>query len=183
VLRTETQIAGTLTRTALFGPDDMPTVRAIQHGYAIQRLSEYAGLRPPPPAPAPVFPVWDQQRALSADFVGYLNFLLGLVDPHPSEAALYERFAKIGIGAGRPWQPERLSADVLSAIGAGVEHGLNDIEARASHTTSSLGLFGYASSSKMTTSLALSPPTWGSTAKWPKKLSTAAAGSMTTGTS
>src|SRR3954447_15262807 len=26
-------------------------VRAIQHGYAIQPLSEYAGLRPPPPVP------------------------------------------------------------------------------------------------------------------------------------
>src|SRR4051812_33723089 len=44
VLRTETRIAGTLTRTALFGADDMPTVRMIQHGYAIQPLSEYAGL-------------------------------------------------------------------------------------------------------------------------------------------
>ena len=142
VLRTETQIAGTLTRTALFGSDDMPKVRAIQHGYAIQRLSEYAGLRPPPPVPPRVFPAWDQQRALSADFIGYLNFLLGFVDPHPSEAALYERFAGIGIGAGQPWQPEKMPADVLAAIGAGVEHGLDDIEAQASHTTSSLGLFG-----------------------------------------
>jgi hypothetical protein len=47
VLRSETRLAGTLTRTALFGSEDMPNVRAIQHGYAIQPLSEYAGLRPP----------------------------------------------------------------------------------------------------------------------------------------
>jgi hypothetical protein len=142
VLRTETQIAGTLTRTALFGADDMPTVRAIQHGYAIQPLSEYAGLRPPPPVASLAFPAWDQPRALSADFIAYLNFMLGLVDPNPSETPLYQRLAGIGIGAGRPWQPENVPAEVLTAIGAGVEHGLKDIEERVSHTTSSIGLFG-----------------------------------------
>ena len=142
VLRTETQLAGTLTRTALFGADDMPNVRAIQHGYAIQPLSEYAGLRPPPPVPSPAFPAWDHQRALSADFIAYLNFLLGLIEPHPSEASLYERFSGIGIGAGRRWQPENVPSEVLSAIEAGIKHGLSDIDERASHTTSSIGLFG-----------------------------------------
>ncbi len=142
VLRSETQIAGTLTRTALFGAQDMPNVRAIQHGYAIQPLSEYAGLRPPPPVPNPAFPAWDEHRALSAGFIGYLNFLLGLVEPHPSEAAVYERFAAIGIGAGRPWRPEDTPPEVLAAIEAGVKQGLVDIDEKASHTTSSLGLFG-----------------------------------------
>src|SRR3954466_7288437 len=85
MLRSETRFAGTLTRTALFGSDDMPSVREIQHGYAIQPLSEYAGLRPPPPVPSLPFPA-DEARALSADFVGYLNVLLELIDPHPSEA-------------------------------------------------------------------------------------------------
>jgi hypothetical protein len=142
VLRTETQIAGTLTRTALFGAEDMPNVRAIQHGYAIQPLSEYAGLRPPPPAPTPGFPVWDEQRALSSGFIGYLNFLLNFVEPHPSEAALYDRLAGIGIVPGRAWRPEDAPADVLTAIETGVKHGLADIDAQASHTTSSLGIFG-----------------------------------------
>ncbi len=142
ILRTESEIAGTLTRTALFGRDDMPTVRAIQHGYAIQPLSEYAGLRPPAPVPVPVFPVWDEGRALSADFIGYLNFLLTLIEPHPSEQALYERFAGIGIGAGRRWRPEEVPADVLESIGAGVNNGLSDIGEKASHTVSSIGIFG-----------------------------------------
>ena len=142
VLRTETQLAGTLTRTALFGADDMPVVRAIQHGYQIQPLSEYAGLRPPPPVRDPVFPVWSEERALSAGFVGYLNFLLTLVQPHPSERELYARLAGIGIGAGRRWAPEAIPADVLAAIELGVKQGLADVDEKASHTTSSLGIFG-----------------------------------------
>jgi hypothetical protein len=142
VLRCETGLAGTLTRTALFGAADMPHVRAIQHGYVIQPLSEYAGLRPPPPAPAPVFPEWNEQRALSSHFVSYLNFLLDFVEPHPSEAELYERLAGIGIGAGRPWRPEELPPDVLAGIEEGAKQGLADIDAQASHTTSSIGIFG-----------------------------------------
>ena len=142
VLRTETQLAGTLTRTALFGAEDMPNVRAIQHGYSIQPLSEFAGLRPPPPTPPIEFPEWNEERALSAGFIGYLNFLLGLVEPHPSEAALYERFARIGIGAGNDWRPEDQQPEILAAIEAGAKQGLADIDAKAATTTSSLGLFG-----------------------------------------
>jgi len=142
VLRPETQLAGTLTRTALFGSEDMPNVRAIQHGYAIQPLSEYAGLRPPPPVPTPVFPEWNEQRALSPDFVGYLNFLLQFIQPHPSEAELYARLAGIGVGRGRGWRPEDVPPDVLAAIGAGAQQGLAEIQEEASQTTSSIGIFG-----------------------------------------
>jgi hypothetical protein len=93
---------GTLTRTALFGADDMPNVRAIQHGYAIQSLSEYAGLRPPPPVPSPVSPAWDEQRALSSGFYRLSQLFAWLRRAASSEVALYERFAGIGISAGRP---------------------------------------------------------------------------------
>ena len=92
--------------------------------------------------PPPAFPAWDDQRALSADFIGYLNFLLGLIERHPSEAALYERFAGIGIRAARAWQPENAPADVLDAIQAGVTKGLAEIDHQVSRTTSSIGLFG-----------------------------------------
>jgi hypothetical protein len=142
VLRCETDVAGTLTRTALFGADDVPNVRRIQHGYAIQSLSEYAGLRPPPPLAPLVCPPWDEQRALSSGFIGYLNFLLGLVAPHPSETALYQRFRDIGIAPGRPWRPERVPPATLAAIDAGVTAGLAAIADKAAHTTSSIGLFG-----------------------------------------
>src|SRR3954468_13661221 len=142
VLRCETDVAGTLTRTALFGAEDLPNVRRLQRGYAVQSLSEYAGLRPPPPVASLECPPWDEQRAVSSGFIGYLNFLLGLVAPHPSETALYERFAKIGIAPGRPRRPEDVAPAVLAAIEAGVKDGLAAIADTASHTTSSIGIFG-----------------------------------------
>ena len=93
--------------------------------------------------PPPAFPAWDDQRALSADFIGYLNFLVGLEsENHPSEAALYERFAGIGSSRCTAWQPENAPADVLDAIQAGVTKGLAEIDHQVSRTTSSIGLFG-----------------------------------------
>ena len=142
VLRSESEIAGTLTRTALFGADDLPNVRRIQHGYALQRLSEYAGWRPPPPVPTLACPPWDERRALSSGFIGYLNFLLTMVAPHPSETALYERLGGIGIAPGRPWRPEHVPPALLAAIEAGVRDGLAAIAEKAAHTTSSIGIFG-----------------------------------------
>jgi hypothetical protein len=135
VLRCETDVAGTLTRTALFGAEDLPNVRRIQHGYAVQSMSEYAGLRPPPPLAPLVCPPWDEQRALSSGFIGYLNFLLGLLAPHPSETALYQRFRSIGIAPGHAWRPERVPPATLAAIDAGVNDGLarDRREGRAYH--------------------------------------------------
>jgi hypothetical protein len=142
VLRSETRIAGTLTRTALFGADDLPNVRDIQARYMIRPLSEFAAQRPPAQAPTLRFPPWHEQRALSAGFIGYLNFLLDLVAPRPDEASLYARFTEIGIGAGRHWDPAAVPPGTLAAIEAGLRDGLDDIAAKAARTTSSLGLFG-----------------------------------------
>lgn len=63
MIRSETELTATLTRTALFGPDDMPGVRAVQHGFRITPLSEYAGLVPPPPAGHLEYSPWSGRSA------------------------------------------------------------------------------------------------------------------------
>lgn len=121
--------------------------------------------------------------ALSSDFIGYLNFLLGLVEPHPSEAELYERFARIGIGAGRRWHPEVVPGEMLAAIQSGIAHGLSDIDERVSHTTSSIGLFGsrqQLGDDYLTRAVAANMSIYGQVAEEP---STAAADWTPTGTS
>ena len=68
--------------------------------------------------------------------------MLGFVEPHPSEAELYERLARIGIGAGRGWRPEDVPPKIPAAIDDGAKQGLADIDGQASRTTSSIGIFG-----------------------------------------
>lgn len=143
VFRAETDIIGTLTRTSIDGESDVPNVRALQQQYVLMPMSEFAGQQPPPPAPAVAFPKWDEKKALSAGFIGYLNFLLQFGQPiHPSEAAMMERFAKIGIGAGKAFDPARLDTALLAAIEQGAQDGFAAIKEFAAKQTSSANLFG-----------------------------------------
>jgi hypothetical protein len=143
VFRSETDIIGTLTRTSIDGEADVPNVRALQQQYVLMPLSEFAGQQPPPPARAIEFPLWDEKQALSAGFIGYLNFLLQFCQPiHPSETALMARFAKIGIGAGKAFEPAKLDPALLKAIEQGAQDGLAAIKEFAAKQTSATTLFG-----------------------------------------
>lgn len=143
VIRSETEFTATLTRTALYAPDDMPAVRAVQHGYRITPLSEYAGLIPPPPAPEVDFPVWDEEKALSGTgMVEYLDFILRFVSPVPAERDLYGRLARIGIGPDATSGQRSPGAEVVAAIDAGARQGVADIEEALANQHSSHGIFG-----------------------------------------
>jgi hypothetical protein len=142
VFRSETQLIGTLTRTAWTGPEDRDGLVAMQQQYRIRPLSEYTGGKPPNPAPALQFPAWDEARASSVSFIAYLNFLLQFAPPVASESAALERFAKIGIGPGHAFDPGALNPAVRRAIEAGVTDAGQQLEARIAATTSSVELFG-----------------------------------------
>jgi hypothetical protein len=143
VINCETDIAGTLTRTALHGPGDVANVRALQAQYKLQTLSAFLGRPAPPAAPAISFPPYDPAKARTHDFIGYLNFLLQFAEPpHPSEVALRKRFETIGVGPGRPWDAAKVEPQVLAAIDAGVTDGATELKATSDKTHSSNGLFG-----------------------------------------
>ena len=87
--------------------------------------------------------MWDEKKALSAGFIGYMNFLLQFCRPiHPSETALMERFAQIGIAPGKAFEPAKLEPALLAAIEQGAQDGLAAIQAFAATQTSSASLFG-----------------------------------------
>jgi hypothetical protein len=143
VFKAETDIVGTLTRTALQGPDDVPNVKAIQTQYRLQPLSAFLKQPAPPAAPAIDFPPYDKARARTHDFIGYLNFLLQFAEPPvASEVAIRKRFEKIGIGPGKPWDASKVDPATLAAIDAGVKDGQAEIDALAAKTFSTNGLFG-----------------------------------------
>jgi hypothetical protein len=124
VFRSETDFVVALGRTALDGPADVKNVQPIQQQYKLTPLSAFGHKAPPPPVVAVSFPTWNQARATSIDFIAYLNFLLQFTQPgNPSETELMQRFAKIGIGAGKPFDAAKLDAPTREAIAQGVEDG------------------------------------------------------------
>lgn len=143
IFHAETDIVGTLTRTSLNGPDDVEKLKALQAQYKLQSLSGFLGRPTPRPAPAVSFPPYDPSKARTHDFVEYLNFFLQFAEPpHLSEISLRKRFEKIGIGPGKPWDASKVDPQTLAAIDAGVKDGQAELEAAASKTLSSNGLFG-----------------------------------------
>jgi len=121
VIRSETQFVFVLFRTQLFEPADIEKVKAIQAGYKVQALSAFLG------QPAPSVTVVDFLKPLSAEeektspaFFNQLNFVLQFCPTHPSEVDLMARFAKIGVGAGRPFDTAALSSDMRAAIEGGI---------------------------------------------------------------
>ncbi|WP_433784685.1 DUF1254 domain-containing protein [Actinomycetospora sp. CA-101289] len=142
VFRSETELIGCLGRTSLDGPEDLPNVQALQQQYTLTPLHEIAGIPSPPPAPPVDWPAWDEQAAVTRDFIAYLNFLLQFCRPDPSEADLLARFARAGIAAGRSFDPGALTADQLAAVDAGVAQGRQTLADSMHATHSSIGLFG-----------------------------------------
>ena len=142
VFHSETEFVGTLTRTQLDGPDDLSAMQAVQAQYKLTPLSQFTGRTAPPPAPPIVWPVWDAKRAEGIDFISYLNALLPFIPTVSSEKAMFARFAKIGIGPGKQFDPAKLDAVTLAAIEQGVADGSKQLKEQALAQTSSKELFG-----------------------------------------
>ncbi len=143
VFRSETDFILTLGRTALNGPGDVKAMQAIQKQYRLTPLSSFEHTEAPPPVPTLAFPKWDEAKATSIDFITYLNFLLQFAQPPaPSEVELLQRFSKIGIAPGKPFDASTLSADTRQAIQGGVADGKAALADAEKHTTSSYDIFG-----------------------------------------
>ncbi|MGV0874134.1 DUF1254 domain-containing protein [Mycolicibacterium sp. XJ879] len=122
VIRFDTQLGSVIYRTQLFGPADLPNVEEIQAGYTATPLSAY--LNQPAPEPAPpidfVPPLRPDQQRTSPQFFEILGFTLRSMPTLPEEKELRERFASIGIGPDGDFEADKLSAQMRSAVQAGM---------------------------------------------------------------
>jgi hypothetical protein len=142
VFHAETEIVMTLTRTGVDGADDIPAMKAVQAGYKLTPLSAFVGTPAPAAPPTVDWPVWDKAKADGLGFIGYLNFLLQFMPPIPSEVEMLARFARIGIGAGRPFDADSLAPEVRAAMEAGIGDAVAAFKARLATETVSMHLFG-----------------------------------------
>src|SRR6202044_2731263 len=122
VFRSETELAFPGYRTQLFNPGDLDNVKKVQAGYKVQTLSAFLGQAAPQAAPAIDFikPLTAAEQRTSPEFFNILNFVLRLCPTVPSEIALMERFAKIGVGAGKTFDVAKLSPEMKTAFEQGM---------------------------------------------------------------
>jgi hypothetical protein len=128
VFRSEGVYVYSLTRTGVDGQTDIPNVEAIQQQYGLQPLSAFLGEPPPSPVPDDTFPAYDPNSAVSADFIGYFNWLLGRVTIDPYDQPMIDGFRSIGIGPNLPFDSATLDPATLAAINFGVTSALQQIE-------------------------------------------------------
>lgn len=133
VLSCETDLVILIGRTQLLGPDDVERADAVMAGYRARPLSAFLGTPAPPAPPAVDWPVWNDEASRDERFIGLVNPLLPLCQPpHPSEVAAFERFARVGIGPGVPFDAEALDSATRDALRAGVATARARLEQRAS---------------------------------------------------
>lgn len=133
VFRSETDLVSVVGRTQLLNPGDLDNVKRIQAGYQVRSLSEFERTPAPPAAPAVQWakPLADADERTSPEFFNLFAFLLQFTVPaHPSETALRERFAAIGIEPGKRFDVSGLSADERAALVAGMADGQRAIDER-----------------------------------------------------
>ena len=117
LIQGDTDFLGTLTRTQLFEPKDLPNVKKIQKEYKLQPLSTYLGKPAPKPAAAIQWKPWKEGAETTAEFWSYVNFLLPLTTPNPQDKPILDKMAKIGLGvnASKP------SAEIQTAMQQGIQ--------------------------------------------------------------
>jgi hypothetical protein len=143
VFHSETDLVTILGRTELMNEKDIANIHKIQPNYKLIPLHTYNNQ----PAPATKqysmpLPQWKEGDYKSSSFINVLNTLLQYTSVDASEVELRERFAKIGIVPGQPFDESKYSKEIVEAINLGIKDGEKALAESESVTTGSLHLFG-----------------------------------------
>ncbi|KUI33392.1 cell envelope protein [Mycobacterium sp. IS-1496] len=130
VIRSDTDLAGVIYRTQLFGPSDIESVKKIQAGYQVAPLSVYLNAPPPPGAPPIDFvpPLTPEQQRTSPQFFEILNFALRTAPVLPNEREMRNRFARIGIGPDGDFDADALTPEMRSAVEGGMADAWDEFD-------------------------------------------------------
>ena len=122
VIRSETEFAFVIYRTQLFTPVDIDNVKRIQAGYKVEPLSHFLNKPSTPLAPPLRFitPLSAEEERTSPEFFNVLNFVLGFCPPNAVETKMLARFAELGIGPRKTFDPQALSPEMLQAVQDGM---------------------------------------------------------------
>ena len=132
VFTSETEFALATYRTQLFNAADIDNVKAIQAKYEAKPLSAFLGKPPPAAAPAIDWPKIDAATE-KKDILSYLPFLLQFappIGPAAVEVPLRQKFARIGIEAGKPFPTVKLTDADKAAVAEAAKAAATAIKAK-----------------------------------------------------
>jgi hypothetical protein len=132
VFTSETEFALATYRTQLFNTADIDNVKAIQAKYEAKPLSAFLGK--PAPATAPAID-WSKIDAATEkkDILSYLPFLLQFappIGPAAVEVPLRQKFARIGIEAGKQFPTVKLTDADKAAVAEAAKAASTAIKAK-----------------------------------------------------
>jgi hypothetical protein len=140
LIQTETEFVFVIYRTQLMGPDDLDNVKKIQAGYTAQTLSEFLGRsgekKSQGPMPKPktlpssvptdrtptqaLKPLTPKEVRTDLSFFEILDLTLKFGPIPPAEKDLRAKFARLGIGTGEGFDPNKLSPEISTAVKEGM---------------------------------------------------------------
>lgn len=124
LIRSEGNYLLALARTQVFGPDDVENTKALINKYTVESLNSYLGMAEAAVIREnPEIPPYDPGKVKDANFIGYFNALMAQSEVHPTEAALFKKFARIGIEPGKPFNPDNYDPEIIAAINEGIKAG------------------------------------------------------------
>jgi hypothetical protein len=100
----------------------MPNVVKVQAGYKVQPLSSFVKQPAPATAPKIDFPKIDKDLAKTG-FFDYLAFQLQFAPPGPEEKQIRAKLARLGVEAGKRFDPRSLSPEQQAALLEGMKEG------------------------------------------------------------
>jgi hypothetical protein len=131
VIQGDSEFLGSLTRTQLFEPKDLPNVKKIQKEYKLQPLSAYLGKPAPRTAPAIQWKPWKEGDETTPAFWDYVNFLLPFTTPNPQDMLVLDNMAKIGLGVN----DAKPNAEIQAAMKLGMQDALTELKKASEHIT------------------------------------------------
>lgn len=122
ILRIDTDLSLAVFHLQVFGPADLEEISTIQAGLRIQRLSAFLK-KPAPPAPPPVasvLPLSGEEERRSLRFFAVFAYALQFCPAPVSERKFRTRLDRIGVSAGKPFDPDTLQPEIRDVLGEGI---------------------------------------------------------------
>ena len=132
IIKSEGNYLVAVGRTQVFNPIDIDAAKAVQANYKVQTLNDFLGKETTSQVIAPAIPPYNPEKVTGVEFITYLNAIMADGKVHESERALFEKFAKIGIGPGKSFDVEAMDSSIVNAIKEGIVSAQAKIKAESS---------------------------------------------------